>query len=276
MKKFGRRDYLLFCVAIGITVYALYINQNIQAQNSIYFPRPLSADDIQKYSNTDPKSVVIYPIFTQIAYKVGGFYDYYNGTCLDCNSISLDPMIINATYVTGLNGFDYLMQLHYPFITDDMVDKHPEILKEYDKIILLHNEYMTKTEFNAVKSHSNVIYLYPNSMYAEVSVNYDTMKMSLIRGHGYPDKHIGNGFGYDTSTNHEYDLNCKNYKWEERQNGIQPTCWPEFLIKSDRSVLQVIKDFPKIMPHTVSPPKEFYNVSNMGYCNQYGFCAPKP
>lgn len=254
-----------------MTIVAIYYNQQIQAENAIYFPRPLSSDDIKKYSNTDPNTIVIYPIFTQLAYQKNGFYDYYNKTCNSCNIISLSSLKLEPNYTSSIGALDYLSQLHYGFITDIQVDKHPEVLKDYDKIILLHNEYMTKAEFEAIKNHPNVIYLYPNSMYAQVRVDYDKNTMTLVRGHGYPDKSILNGFDYVTSSAHEYDLNCKNYKWESRPNGIQPTCWPEFLIKSDRNVLQVIKDYPSKVPPLIEL-QNVVNVTSLPKCDYYGNC----
>ena len=37
---------------------------------------------------------------------------------------------------------------------------------------MLHNEYVTRPMFDAITSHPNVIYLYPNALYAEIEVNY--------------------------------------------------------------------------------------------------------
>jgi hypothetical protein len=40
------------------------------------------------------------------------------------------------------------------------IDRNPAILKKFDKIIVLHNEYVTKKEFNAIALdplHSNLI-----------------------------------------------------------------------------------------------------------------------
>lgn len=272
MKKFTKRDFLIFGGCIILVSFAIYFNEQIRAENAIYFPRPLSDDDLKKYSNTDPNAVVIYDIFTQKAYEKGGFYDYYNGTCNTCNVVSIKDLRIQPNYTSSINSLQYLGQLHYQIITDETVDKNPDILKQYDKIILLHNEYMTKAEFDAIKNHKNVIYLYPNAMYAEVAVDYDSGTMSLVRGHSYPDKSIDNGFDYVTSSKHEYDLNCKNYKWESRPNGIQPTCWPEFLIKSDRSVLQVIKDYPGTVPPLVDPSSNIVNVTSLPKCDYYGNC----
>ena len=272
MKISNKQYYAVLAGCAILAGYAILYNEQLKEQDSVFFSKPLSNDDLQKYSNTDLNAIVIYPVFTQMAYKPDGFYAYFNGTCSTCDTVSMKPFGISLQYVTGLGGFDYLTQLHYPFITDVMVDKHPEILDQYDKIILLHNEYMTKTEFNAIKNHKNVIYLYPNSAYVEISVDYQKQTISLVRGHGYPDKSILNGFDYVTSSAHEYDLNCKNYKWEQRPNGIQPTCWPEFLIKSDRSVLQVIKDFPDKLPELIPAETNILNKSNIPVCDYYGHC----
>ena len=272
MKKFTKKDFLIFGGCIILAVVAIYFNEQIKAENAIYFPRPLSDDDIKKYSNTDLGAVVIYPIFTQKAYEKGGFYDYYNGTCKTCNVVSIQNLKIQPNYTSSVNSWEYLGQLHYQVITDIQVDQNPDILKQYDKIILLHNEYMTKAEFNAIKNHKNVIYLYPNAMYAEIKVDYDTNTMSLVRGHGYPEKSIDNGFDYVTSSKGEYDLNCKNFKWQQMPNGMQMSCWPEFLIKSDRSVLQVIKDYPDKVPPLIEPDSHIINATSLPKCDYYGNC----
>lgn len=175
------------------------------------------------------------------------------------------------------------MQLHYPFVTDVMVDKHPEILNDYDKIILLHNEYVTQREFTAIANHKNVIYLYPNALYTEIAINYTDLSMKLVKGHGYdstknPPYPInsgiasGNGFNYVTNSKYEYDMNCKNFKWEKLPNGIMPTCWPEFLIKADRSVLQVIKDYPGKSPPLVTFENKV-NVTALPHCDSFGNCT---
>ena len=61
----------------------------------------------------------------------------------------------------------------YDFLTDIEVDKNPELLENYDTVILLHNEYVTKKEFDAISNHPNLIFLFPNALYAEIDVNYD-------------------------------------------------------------------------------------------------------
>lgn len=272
MKKFNRRDYLIFVGCIGLAIYALHMGQDIQAQHQVYFPHPLSDDEIKKYGNNDKNAIVIYPIFTQYAYNKGGFYDYYNKTCDTCNIVSLNPLGIVPNYTQGMNSYLILQQLHYPIITDIEVDQHPEILKTYDKIILLHNEYVTQKEFDAIVQHKNVLYLYPNSLYVKIAVDYDKMIISLVRGHGYQDKSIMNGFNFVTTSKHEYDLNCQNYKWLEIPNGMQISCFPEFMIKADRSLLQTIKDYPNKIPILIPLSTEAINGSSLPNCNSWGYC----
>jgi len=272
VKKFTKKDFLVFGCCGIIACFAIIYNEQIKAENAVYFPRPLSDDDLKKYSNTDLNAIVIYDIFTQKAYDKNGFYDYYNKTCSTCTTVSIADLKLSPNYTSSISSLTYLSQLHYPFITDIDVDKNPGILNKYDKIILLHNEYVTKTEFDAIKNHKNVIYLYPNSLYAEVSVDYKNLTMSLVRGHGYPDKDLLNGFGYVTSSNNEYDLNCKHFKWEQMPNGMQLSCWPEFLIKSDRSVLQTIKDYPDKVPTLVLPETHLLNGSHIPVCDYNGNC----
>lgn len=279
MKKFTIKDYAIFAACICIAIIAISYNEKIKAENQIYFPHPLSAQDIINYSNTDTHAVFVYPIFTQYAYQNQGFYDYYGKKCdSSCLSIKINPNDINATYVTGQGSYKFLTQLGYHSITDIDIDKNPDILKSYDKIILLHNEYMTKKEFDAISSHKNVIYLYPNSAYAQVSYDYKTNIEKLVYGHGYDgdemNNTITNGFGFVTSSNNEYDLNCKNYKWEQMPNGIQITCFPEFLIQSDRHLLQTIKDYPTIQP-SIIPRDNKVAISSLPFCDQYGNCKQK-
>ena len=272
MKKFTKRDFLIFGGCILLASFAIYFNEQIKAENAVYFPRPLSDDDMKKYSNSDLNAVVIYPIFTQRAYDKQGFYDYYNGTCHTCNVVSIANLKLEPNYTSSISALTYLSQLHYQVLDDMKVDQNPDILKQYDKIILLHNEYVTKAEFDAIKNHKNVIYLYPNALYAEVSVDYKNLTMSLVQGHGYPDKDELNGFGYVTSSKGEYDLNCKNFKWQQMPNGMQMSCWPEFLIKSDRSVLQTIKDFPDKFPNMIGLDTNLVNVTSLPKCDYYGNC----
>ena len=77
-----------------------------------------------------------------------------------------------SQYTSSGLAHQALTLLGYPSITDIEIDKNPDILQQFDKVIMLHNEYVTRTMFDAITSHPNVIYLYPNALYAEIEVNY--------------------------------------------------------------------------------------------------------
>ena len=193
----------------------------------------------------EPKSVVvIYPVFTAAAYSEPGFYTYYREECnLDCLTIELKDEY-ELTYQASGNAVQVFSLLGYPIITDIAVDKDPNILSKYDKVILLHNEYVTRNEFDAITKHPKVIYLYPNTLYAEIIVDYDKNSITLVRGHGYPTTDISNGFDwvYDNSK-YEYNLKCQDIIFHRINNGWMSDCYPENLIHRSKELLKQIKDF---------------------------------
>lgn len=273
-KPMKKKDWMIFVAFVIGSVSAIIYGQYLVEETKMYHPIPVSEDEIKKIGNHDLKEVFIYPYFTQVAYKPMGFYDYYAGHCAHCDTISMKPLGINATYNTGKAGFEMLQRLGYPFITDMTVDKHPEILDDYDVVILLHNEYMTQKEFNAISHHKNVFYLYPNAMYAEIKVNYTNWTETLVKGHGYGGVQ-GNGFGYVTDSKGEYDRNCDNYKWLELPNGIQISCFPEILLTYDRSPLKTLHDYPEQIPSLIPMNSIQHNLTDIRFCDQNGNCDTK-
>ena len=101
-----------------------------------------------------------------------------------------------------------------------------------------------KKEFDAITSHPKVIYLYPNALCAEVKADYQNDSISLLRGHNFPELEIRNGFDweYDNSPL-EYDVFCKDMKFEEIDNGHMLNCYPENTIHQSRVLLEMIKEF---------------------------------
>jgi len=194
--------------------------------------------------NQTQNSIVVYPIFTEAAYSQNGFYDYYKNKCnTSCLTVKI-PTEFNGEYSASRAAFNSLRVLGYQHITDIDVDRDPDILKNYDKVILLHNEYVTKKEFDAITQHPRVIYLYPNALYAEVTTDYDDYTITLIRGHNYPSPEIRNGFDWKfENTNFEYNNSCENWKFYEIDNGIMLDCYPEYIIFKDPVLLKKIKDY---------------------------------
>ena len=144
----------------------------------------------------------MYPYFTYAAYAESGFYEYYSGQCDDCTTTKFSEVI--PLYTSSGIGHQALTLLGYTSITDVQIDQDPSILQQFDKIIMLHNEYVTRAMFDAITNHPNVIYLYPNALYAEIEVNYTDETITLIRGHNYPEPEIKNGFDWEFDNTHPY------------------------------------------------------------------------
>ena len=197
--------------------------------------------------NDNFNTIVILPVFTSSAYVEKGFYDYYKNECETCTTTK----IVENDYLVGDGGshigVKILEKLGYNTITDITVDKNPGILKNYDTVILVHNEYVTKKEFDAIINHPNVIYLYPNALYAEISVDYKKNEITLVRGHNYPKSEITNGFNWEFDNTHpyEYDIDCLNWEFYDIPNGKMLNCFPEVKMMSDTKLLKQIKNLLK-------------------------------
>lgn len=187
-----------------------------------------------------PKDIVfIYPSFTQAAYGPNGFYDYYNKKCdSSCLTVGI-PAHVNGVQASSIAGALILKSLYYPYLKDEDVDKNPDILKQYKRVIVLHNEYVTKKEFDAITSHPDVIFLYPNALYAQVHTNYSSNTITLVRGHGYPELNIRNGFDWKSdNSKYEYNVLCDQWSfYRSQENYSMLNCYPEYAILSSSEML---------------------------------------
>lgn len=191
---------------------------------------------------SDGSAVVVYPTFTAAAYTEPGFYTYYRGECDEsCLTIQIQNNL--AREQANPNALQVFRLLDYPIITDVDIDKNPAIITNYDKVIILHSEYVTQEMFDAITGHPNVIYLYPNALYAEVESDYDSNTITLIRGHNYPEVQITNGFDWEhDNTPLEYERTCTDIQFYRIDNGWMLNCWPENVIHKSLNFLKVIKD----------------------------------
>ena len=220
----------------------------------VYYELDESNMTIYDELKNNKKSVVVFPIFTAAAYSEPGFYTFYRGDCDqefhgvlfrddDCLTVKLEEEY-SPLFTSSANGVQVLNLLDYEIITDITIHQNPEILLEYEKIILLHNEYVTSIQFDAITSHPNVIYLYPNALYAEIDFDEELWEISLIRGHNYPDPLIRNGFDwkFDNSLE-EYDVTCEDMKFSKIDNGWMLNCYPENILHKSKELLKQIRDF---------------------------------
>ena len=188
--------------------------------------------------------VFIYPSFTQAAYGKHGFYDFYNKKCdISCLTVKI-PTNIHGIQASSIAGAWALKLLNYPYLKDEDVDKNPDVLKQYKRVIVLHNEYVTKKEFDAITSHPDVIYLYPNALYAEVKTNYDDNTITLVHGHGYPAKSIKNGFDWkDDNSRYEYNVDCNNWSfYKTENNNTMLNCYPEYKILFTDQLIRLLQN----------------------------------
>jgi len=220
------------------------IENGVKKWNDVQFElNPENNEIYEKLQyDQDENTIVIFPIFTAAAYSEPGFYTYYRG---ECNEDCLTVKIQNEypyDFVFSGNGVQVLKLLGYEMISDIDVDQNPEILQKYDKVILLHNEYVTKNEFTAITNHPNVLYLYPNALYAEVDYIHDSI--ILKRGHNFPESEIRNGFDWKFDNSPlEYDKDCMEMGFDRIDNGWMLNCYPESAIHKSKVLLEMIKNF---------------------------------
>jgi len=172
-------------------------------------------------------SVVVYPIFTQSAYEWDGIHDYYSGRCDSCITTPIQDYY-KKSFASSSNAYRILEFLDYEIIDDIDVDQNPAILEKYDKVILLHNEFVTRAEFDAITNHSHVIYLYPHALTSQVETDYAENTITLLRGPGFPDSNIINGFDWEFDNSKYFDdWSCNGWEFYEISNGFMLNCYPE-------------------------------------------------
>ena len=243
------KDSLVFVQSSFFEVYGLYGNCIIHNEEQTWETLALGIhpNKISMYNEVavwdDPqKTVVVYPLFTGIAYTEPGFYTYYRGDCDSCTTTKFSHH--SPTYSASGMGYQALSLLGYDVITDMDLDKNPGILAQFDSVIMLHNEYVTRTMFDAITSHPNVLYLYPNALYAEIEVDYSNQTITLIRGHNYPDPEIKNGFDWEFDNTHpyEYDTQCLSMEFYKIENGWMTNCYPEnVFLRDNEQIVQLLK-----------------------------------
>ena len=230
--------------------YILTLNESLSIHQFDYQVKDEFSDVYKTISITDEanKTIVIVPTFTASAYSPNGFYDFYRGDCDEtCLTTPITNSIQDFGFTSSVSAVKILDLLGYDSITDRQLHVNPAILDEYDSVIVLHNEYVSRTMFNAITAHDNVIFLYPNALYAQVNVDTTNDLITLVRGHNYPENHITNGFDWKNENTHpyEYDTECQNWEFYPTKgtpNGYMLNCYPENIIWKDELFLKTLKD----------------------------------
>ena len=243
------KNFMVFVQSSFFEIYGKYGDCIVDGDSKVWqsLALGLNPNKMDTYNevavwNDPQKTVVVYPYFTSIAYSESGFYAYFSGECDDCTTTKFaQPTPI---YTSSGIGHQALTLLGYDTITDVDIDRNPSILQQFDKVIMLHNEYVTRTIFDAVTNHPNVLYLYPNALYAEIEVNYMDETITLIRGHNYPEPEITNGFDWEFENTHpyEFDNRCQSMDIYKIKNGWMTTCYPEnVFLKNNEQIFKLLK-----------------------------------
>jgi len=243
------KNFLVFVQSSFFEVYGKYGDCIVDGDSKVWrsLALGLNPNKMDVYNevavwNDPQKTVVVYPYFTSVAYTEPGFYTYFRGECDDCTTTKFaQPTVL---YTSSGMGHQALTLLGYTSITDVDIDQNPGILQQFDKVIMLHNEYVTRTMFDAITNHPNVIYLYPNALYAEIEVNYIDETITLIRGHNYPEPEITNGFDWEFDNTHPYEFDslCADMEFYKIDNGWMTNCYPEnFFLKDHQGLFNLLK-----------------------------------
>jgi len=189
------------------------------------------------------KVVVIDPIFTGSAYQ-NGFYEYWAGRCDEsCLNVQIcfDCLLIpDASYGKSSTAVNIFNQLNYPIITDYDFGLNPELIFEYDAVIMLHSEYVTREMFDAITRHPKVMYLYPNAL--EKEIGFNSTNIWLIPNiKSYTNNYFD--WEYENTNPYEFDRECENWQFREISQGVQLLCYPENRITEDLGLIKYINDF---------------------------------
>jgi len=246
------KNFLVFVQSSFFEVYGKYGDCIMDGDSKVWRSFVLGLIPIKRdmYNevavwNDPQKTAVVYPYFTYVAYNEPGFYTYYRGDCDSCTTTKFAPSsLLNNEYVTSGLGHQALTLLGYTALSDEEIDMNPSILQQFDKVIMLHNEYVTRAMFDAITSHPNVVYLYPNALYAEIEVDYVNETITLIRGHNYPESSISNGFDWEFDNSHPYEFDslCADMEFYQIENGWMTNCYPEnFFIQAHEGLFNLLK-----------------------------------
>ena len=228
---------------------------------------PEMKDIYLEIMNNDDKTIVIYPTISLHAFSQQCIWDYYVPDSEDCKIIQLvtetdlasmnDNIWLNPAFIenvsgyflynTNLTSFQTLRLLNYEMLSDLEIEKDPNILNDYDKIIVLHNKYVSKKIFDAITNHPKVIYLNPGALSEEVTIDFTNNTITVLSPIKYPEeKNHRNDFLW------EYDNTDKEFedcyltddpKFEVVSNGIMTNCVSENLLSKSKEFLKIIKEY---------------------------------
>ena len=160
------------------------------------------------------------------------------------DKIEFGGKLLHETSNLGAQALDLL---GYKIISDLEIEKNPQILYNYDKVIILHSKYVTQTMFDAITNHPKVIYLYPDSLVEEIEVDFFNNQIIVSSPLKFPqEKNFQNDFEWEYDSEHLKYVMCSSkaeIKFEKVDNGIMLNCYPESNLILYPDLFKKIKEF---------------------------------
>ncbi len=182
------------------------------------------SDTLPKSSNESKKLALIENTFTYAAYQNGSFYNFYDlyspemfdRAYYGVNTTITDNLYLLKNKPVPHGPFPFYLHpeytdipyINYAYLIEDLIQKHNQSMvnltdadvdqgkifledgrNAYDILILLHNEYVSQTEYDNLKkfvsSGGTIVFTEGNVLYAEVKYNSTSNTISLVKGHDW-------------------------------------------------------------------------------------------
>jgi hypothetical protein len=139
-------------------------------------------------------TAIVKPVFTHSAYQKGAFYTFYDRHKNDVTT-QYDLTMLTTQVLNGWGQSRGALVHFYPLIKNNTInvitdiDVHNNDITQYDKLILLHSEYVTQQYYdnlrNFVEKGGTLILFDANSLYAEVLYDDVANTITLRLGHSW-------------------------------------------------------------------------------------------
>ncbi|MGH9922095.1 MAG: N,N-dimethylformamidase beta subunit family domain-containing protein [Nitrososphaerales archaeon] len=190
--------------AIGGSIFAFMSTQNPEFKSidekqdvveqpglSIWAQIALANQNVQ--NNCPACSVaIVKPVFTHSAYQEGAFYTFYERHTNEPSTLE-DLHMLTTEVLHGWGHSRGALIHFYPLIKDSIVnvitdiDVHENDIAQYNKLILLHSEYVTQEYYDNLRSFvangGTLILFDADSLYAEVLYDDVANTITLKKGH---------------------------------------------------------------------------------------------
>jgi len=218
----GLSPILFVVVSIG-GIFGLVVNINsMEELESTY--------DFLK--NSTQSTIVVYPTYTYYANEKNSLADVGTENCDRCETYMFDYGLRRPYGYSDIGGSFLPIAERYFNMTDDyIVNKHPEILDAFDRVILMRNTYVTENLRQTILSHDKVIYLFPDAMTKQINITNSTMT------------YIGEYEPLHSMVPVWNDDNrCADWLFVPVENGYIMTCFPDVALINNNEMLITIRD----------------------------------